>query len=98
MRRKNVAGYKYDKDLNAQIDANQKDIVDELIHPHSTRLDEIIGPCFQIRSKIPAQDPAVYAQPVSARGRIVWNRAYSYQAGVPSYLDPVPDPPMSYGH
>lgn len=88
MRRKQMAGTKYMPGLDAKLDANQDDLVNELLTPH-TRIPETLGGA-KIRSTVPAYIPD--AQPVQARGRIVWNRAYAFQPHGPSYVDPVPDP------
>jgi hypothetical protein len=86
MRRKQVDGTDYVPELENKLDTNQVDLVDELITPHSTKLNEILGASHRIVSKIPAYEPE--AQPVQARGRIVWSKAYSFQQKGPSYLDP----------
>jgi len=90
MRKSQRVGTKYDPELDNYLDQNQKDLVDELITPHSYQLREMIGSQKKICSSVPAYNPD--AQPTQARGRIVWNRAYSFQAHGPSFLDPVPDP------
>ena len=95
MRRQERVGTKYDSELDESLDANQRDIADELLTPHSTRLNEYIGSSKKIVSSVPAYEPD--AQAVQARGRIVWNRAYSFQAHGPSYLDPTPDPGLGGG-
>jgi hypothetical protein len=87
LRRSEKVGTKYSPELDHQLDRNQADIVDELITPHD-RIPEMLGGA-KIRSRVPAYTPD--AQPVQARGRIVWSRAYTFQARGPSYLDPTPD-------
>ena len=89
MRKKQRSGTKYIPELDQKLDANQADMVDTLIHPHSYRLTEMLGPQHRITSVVPAYNPE--AQPTQARGHIVWNNAYRFQAHGPSYLDPVPD-------
>lgn len=89
MRKQQRAGTKYLPELDNALDENQRDLVDTLIHPHSTRLNEMIGAQHRITSVVPAYEPD--AQPVQARGRIVWSKAYAFQPHGPSYLDPVPD-------
>lgn len=96
MRRSQRVGTKYDPALDSALDANQADMVDELTTPHSARLNEMIGSSKKIVSSIPAYNPE--AQPVQHRGRIVWNKAYSFQAHGPSYLDPTPDPGLGGGY
>lgn len=59
-------------------------LVDELITPH-VRLPEVLGPKHHIVASYPATLPD--AQPVQARGRIVWNKAYDFQPKGPSNLD-----------
>jgi hypothetical protein len=90
MRKQQRVGTKYDGRLDAAIDANQQDLVDEVTKPHSYQLDEWVC-CggHKICSSVPAYN--VEAQPVQARGGIVWNKAYKFQAHAPSYLDPVPE-------
>jgi len=85
MRKKQVAGTKYDPEVDAALDRNQKALADELTTPHSTRLNEMIGSQKKIVASYPAYEHD--AQPVQARGKICWNRAYSYQPKGPSYLD-----------
>ena len=89
MRRSQRVGTKYEPELDNYLDQNQNDLVDELITPHSYQLNEMLGSQHKIVSSVPAYNPE--AQPVQARGRIVWNRAYSFQAHGPSFLDPIPD-------
>jgi hypothetical protein len=89
MRRSQRVGTKYDPELDNYLDQNQKDLVDELITPHSYKLNEMLGSQHKIVSSVPAYIPD--AQPTQARGRIVWNKSYSFQAHGPSYLDPVSD-------
>lgn len=96
MRRSQRTGTKYDPALDKMLDANQRDIVDELITPHSTRLNEMIGSSKKIVCSVPAYIQE--AQPVQGRGRIVWNKAYSFQPHGPSYVDPVPDPGLGGGY
>jgi hypothetical protein len=94
MRRQQRVGTKYESGLDAQLDHNQMELVDELITPH-VRLPEKLGG-GKIVSSVPAYNHE--AQPVQARGRIVWNRAYVFQPHGPSYIDPVPDPGLGGGH
>lgn len=91
MRKKEMAGTKYDDRLDAAIDKNQQDMVDLVTEPHSYKLDEFVtgGGAHKICSTVPAYN--VEAQPTQARGGIVWNKAYSFQPHGPSYLDPIPD-------
>ena len=89
MRRSQRTGTKYEPALDAALDANQDRMVDYLITPNQGRISEVLGAKHQIVSTVAAQEP--YAQPVQARGHIVWNRAYSFQAHGPSYLDPTPE-------
>lgn len=88
LRRKQMVGTKYDADLDAEVDRNQDDLVDELITPH-VRLPERHGGKYKIVSSYPAYEHD--AQPVQARGRVVWNKAFLFQSHGPSYLDPIPD-------
>jgi hypothetical protein len=88
-------GTSYVPTLDAQLSTNQDDMVDAVITPHP-KMEERLGAACKITSVVPAHEPD--AQPVQARGRIVWNRAYSFQPHGPSYLDPVSDPGASYGH
>jgi hypothetical protein len=88
LRHKEYVGTKYSPELDHQLDRNQADIVDELTTPHA-RIPEMLGAKHRIVCSVPAHTPD--AQPVQARGRIVWSRAYSFQARGPSYLDPTPD-------
>jgi hypothetical protein len=96
MEKKQYVGTKDTANLDAQLDRNQKEMVELLISPHTGRLQEMRGAQRKITSKVPAYNPE--AQPVQARGRIVWNRAYSFQPHGPSYLDPVPDPGLGGGY
>ena len=91
MRKAEHVGTKYDTSLDSAIDKNQQDMVDEVTTPHSYKLDEFVtgGGVHKICASVPAYN--VEAQPVQARGGVVWNKAYSFQAHGPSYLDPVPD-------
>lgn len=91
MRMREPVGTKYDQDLDNRIDANQQDLVDEVTTPHSYKLPEFVtgGGVHKICSSVPAYN--VEAQPTQARGGVVWNKAYKFQAHGPSYLDPVPD-------
>ena len=43
MRRQERVGTKYETELDNYLDQNQKDLVDELTTPHSTRIAEYIG-------------------------------------------------------
>lgn len=85
MRKSQKVGTKYDPKLDASLDRNQKAMADELTTPHSTRLNEMLGAKHQIVASYPAYEHD--AQPVQARGRICWNKAYSFQPKGPSYLD-----------
>lgn len=89
MRKAERVGTKYDGRLDAALDQNQQDLVDLVTEPHSYQLNEMIGSNHKICSSVPAYQ--VEAQPTQARGGIVWNKAYSFQAHAPSYLDPVPE-------
>lgn len=89
VRKKQMAGTKYDAGLDKALDENQNSLVDTLITPHQ-RIPERGGAQNKITSTVPAHVPD--AQPVQARGRIVWNKAYEFQPHGPSYIDPVPDP------
>ena len=89
MRRKNPDGTDYLPELETQVDANQSEMVDALTTPHP-KMGESLGSACHIVSRVPAYEPD--AQPVQARGRVLWNRAYAFQPHGPSYLDPVPDP------
>lgn len=84
MRRSQRVGTKYEPGLDKALDRNQDSLIDELITPH-TRISEMLGAKHKIVSSVPAYTPD--AQPVQARGKIVWNKAYSFQAKGPSYLD-----------
>jgi hypothetical protein len=88
MRRKTEAGVRYDAPLQQELARNQSDLIDEVITPH-LRMPETLGAKHKIVCSVPAHTPD--AQPVQARGRIVWSRAYEFQARGPSYLDPTPD-------
>jgi hypothetical protein len=90
MRRKEMTGTKYTPALDTAVDANQTDLVDTLTADAHGYLGELLGGCCSIVSRVPAYNHE--AQPVQARGRIVWNRAYQFQSHGPSYLDPIPDP------
>lgn len=94
LRKKQMAGTKYDGGLDKALDQNQNSLVDELITPHQ-RLPERGGATCKIVSKVPAYDHD--AQPTQARGRIVWSKAYEFQPHGPSYIDPVPDPGLGGG-
>ena len=91
MRKAEHTGTKYDTALDRKLDNNQQSMVDEVTQPHSYKLDEYVtgGGVSKICASVPAYQ--VEAQPVQARGGVVWNKAYSFQAHAPSYLDPVPD-------
>jgi hypothetical protein len=82
-------GVRFDAPLQRDLSRNQSDLVDEIITPH-VKLPETLGAKHHIVSTVPAHTPD--AQPVQARGRIVWNKAYAFQPHGPSYVDPVPDP------
>ena len=85
MRRKQMDGTSYDPSMESHLDQNQNDMVDALTMPHPNRMTEMIGNPHKIVSSVPAYN--VEAQPVQARGRIVWNNAYTFQAKGPSFLD-----------
>lgn len=90
MRKREVDGTRYAPQLEAELDNNQERIVDELLTPHP-QMPEFKGSAgHKICCSVPAHEPD--AQPVQARGHIVWNRAYEFQPRGPSYLDPVSDP------
>ena len=61
-------------------------MIDALTTPHNKVPAELLSAKHTIVSTVPAYNHE--AQPVQARGRIVWNRAYTFQAHGPSYLDP----------
>lgn len=84
MRKSQRVGTKYMPELDHALDRNQSDIIDELTTPH-VRLPETLGPKHHIVCSYPATEPD--AQPVQARGRICWNRAYEFQPRGPTYLD-----------
>lgn len=87
MEKKQYVGYrKYAPKLTEKVDHNQMELVDELLTPRP-KLPERGGAINKIVSSYPAYN--VEAQPVQARGRIVWSKAYSFQAKGPSYLEPV---------
>jgi hypothetical protein len=71
-------------ELDAKLDKNQSDILDTLLQPH-TRINETLGAKHKIVASYPAYEHD--AQPVQARGRICWNRAYAFQPKGPTYLD-----------
>lgn len=96
MDRKQPAGTKLMPEMDRKLDANQSALVDELITPHSTKLNEILGCQHKITANYPAHNDQ--EQPVQARGRIVWNRAYAFQPHGPSYIDPIPDPGLGGGY
>ena len=85
MRRKQPVGTKYDEDLDGDLDRNQNTMVDELITPHFNRIPEMKGGHNKIVASVAAYEHD--AQPVQARGRIVWSQAYRFQPKGPSYLD-----------
>ena len=91
MRKSERVGTKYDPRLDAAIDSNQQDLVDEVTTPHSYQLNEMLGSSHKICSSVPAYQ--VDAQPTQARGGIVWNSAYRFAPKGPSYLDPTPEDP-----
>lgn len=91
--KKQYVGTKHVPALQKKLDANQEALVDLVTTPH-VKLPEIIGAKHRIVASVPAYNPD--AQPVQARGRIVWNTAYVFQPHGPSFLDPVPDPPNPY--
>ena len=84
MRKSQRVGTKYMPELDQKLDANQDDIVSTLLTPH-VRLPETLGAKHHIVCSYPAHVPD--AQPVQARGRIVWSRAYEFQPRGPTYLD-----------
>lgn len=88
IRHKTDNGTRYDGRLQGELSRNQSDMVDALTTPH-VRLPETLGAKHSIVSTVPAYTPD--SQPVQARGRICWNRAYTFQPRGPSYLDPTPD-------
>ena len=90
MQKKQYIGSKNMPQLDQMVDRNQDDLVDTLTTPHPKYMGEKKGGKHQIVSRVPAYNPE--AQPVQARGRIVWNTSYRFQSHGPSYLDPVPDP------
>lgn len=91
MRRQERAGTKYMPQLDAMLDRNQESIVDELMTPRTPMPENKTGGgVHKICCAVPAYEHD--AQPVQARGHIVWNNAYQFQAHAPTYLDPVPDP------
>lgn len=83
MRKSQRVGTKYMPELDAKLDKNQDQLVDELITPH-VRMPETLGAKHKIVSSYPVKQET---QPVQARGRIVWSNAYSFQPRGPSYLD-----------
>lgn len=85
MRRKQHDGSAYEPALDATVNRNQDAMVDALTNPNPNRMSEMIGNPHKIVSTVPAYN--VEAQPVQARGRIVWNDAYAFQAKGPSFLD-----------
>jgi hypothetical protein len=85
MRKSQRVGTKYMPELDHKLDANQSDIVDTLLTPREPYLGETMGAKHKIVCSYPASVPD--AQPVQARGRIVWNKSYAFQKGGPSYLD-----------
>jgi hypothetical protein len=96
MDKKEYVGTKHVDNLDAQLDRNQSELVDILLTPHPKYLGETRGAKHRIVCSVPAYNHE--AQPVQARGRIVWNEAYRFQAHGPSYLDPVPDPGRGGGY
>lgn len=93
MEKKQYVGTKDVTGLDAMLDRNQDELVDVLITKHP-QIQEMKGAKHQIVAKVPAYN--VEAQPVQARGRIVWNKAYLFQPHGPTFLDPAPDPPNPY--
>lgn len=91
--KKQLVGSKRMPDLDAKLDRNQDDLVDALIEPHP-KLPERGGGQYKITSRVPVYNPE--AQPTTARGHIVWSRAYRFQPHGPTYIDPVPDPGGQY--
>jgi hypothetical protein len=95
MRRSQKVGTKYDPQVDAALDKNQNDLVDELITPHSTKLNEMLGCSHKIVASYPAHtDPQM---PIRGQGAVVWNNSYDFQAHGPTYLDPIPDPGLGGG-
>lgn len=90
MRAKQDVGTKYAPALDAAAIRNQNALLDSLTTPHPERMAEMIASPHKIVSTVAAYEHD--AQPVQARGRICWNRAYAFQPHGPSYIDPVPDP------
>lgn len=85
MRRRQVDGTDYLPDLEKKLDQNQREMVDEVITPHSTKLNEVLGANHKITASYPAHtDPQM---PIRGSGPVVWNRAYSFQPKGPAYLD-----------
>lgn len=85
MRKKEHTGTDYDPELTRELKTNQDDIFNSLTNPNPNRMNEMIGNPHKIVSSVAAYN--VEAQPVQARGKIVWNNAYSFQSKGPSYLD-----------
>lgn len=85
MRKKEQTGTDYDPALTQKLYQNQNDITNTLTEPNPNRMSEMIGNPHKIVSSVPAYNPE--AQPTQARGKIVWNNAYSFQSKGPSYLD-----------
>jgi hypothetical protein len=94
VRKSQRVGTKYMPELDHKLDTNQTDIIDELVTPHP-KMNETKGAKHKIVASYPAYEHD--AQPTQARGGIVWNKAYDFQAKGPSYLDPVPDPGLGGG-
>jgi hypothetical protein len=85
MRKRQVDGTNYLPDLEKKLDHNQQEMVDEVITPHSTKLNEMIDAQHKITASYPAHtDPQM---PIRGRGPVVWNSAYEFQPKGPSYLD-----------
>lgn len=84
MRRNQRVGTKYDASLDDKLDANQTDLVNTLLTPREPYLGETRGATQRIVCSYPVIQET---QPVQARGRIVWNSAYTFQPKGPSYLD-----------
>lgn len=84
-----------DTSLHPVLDRNQRSLADELLTPHP-KMPERKGAAHHVSTKVAAYEHD--AQPTQARGRIVWNKSYSFQAHGPTYLDPLPDPGLGGGY
>ena len=74
MRKANPVGTHNVPDLEAGLAANRNDLVETLLRPHP-QLSEMKGAQHKITATVAAQTPD--AQPVQARGHVVWNKASS---------------------